>query len=153
MQIINVDKVKKEIYNNVSNYYVNTSHIQLYSFLATDNTKFGFIFLLNCDWDNVYIYYECLNFLREQIRSKAYDIKAKFSELDENGKYIIKRFDGEMPNIPDKYTYDSCPMSEFRNMHSLIDYVAAGYAKSFDMNPNLISSLGYSFIYNANNKR
>jgi hypothetical protein len=152
MQIINVNIIKKTIDLLVEERYGFASNTQLYSLFSLDK-KFGLIFLLNIDCDNN-LHLKAFEFLKERysrfLQVSYIYIKNQINELHISNNYIIKPFDGEMPCNPYNYTYNSTPINDIKKYITIIDYVAAGYAPN--VNPNLISSLGYSFNY-ADNKR
>jgi hypothetical protein len=156
MQIINVNKVKAEI-DKACRHYKN--NVQLYSIFSTEYAdfpekyadspeKFGLIFLSNYDYNDNYFYSDCLRLLRSLTFSLNHNyIHKTLSALATRGSYIIKPFDGELPSFPYSCEYDFVPHNNEEIFYRVIDYVAAGCTPSFNMNPNLISSLGYSFDY------
>ena len=78
-------------------------------------------------------------FKRHKNESGFEDFLNKSSKFD----LVLEAFDGELPYV---YNPELDPFQEMPQPFSIISYIAAGYTYN-PINPNLISSWGYSFNY------
>lgn len=152
MQIINVNQVKKQIDTALKMYgnrYIDHSDLQLYSFCSIgEQERLCLIFLFtSCSNAGNFLYSDSIKFLKRQTFYNHDYVSQKLFKLVNDGNFIIKPFNGEIPSYPYQASYNFVPFNDLRLYLRIIDYIAAGYAKEFDINPNLISSLGYSVNY------
>jgi hypothetical protein len=145
--------------NNIDEYlkkhYFNFQHLKLYSlffkyknnddaFLIGNAQKIkqGDVILLDKDTANIERAMLCIknSYLRynNTLGFAEYEKKANLFDL------ILKPFDGELPY---KYSPTSRIFDDTTEHFNIISYIAAGHTCK-PINPNLISSWGYSFDYN-----
>jgi hypothetical protein len=148
---INAKKIKSRIDEAIEKYYGASHNAALYTIFFDDkpvicaNNKYrkpGVAFLLN-------------NQPHQFETEKAYDVLerafkrfgnsiflSQLSKVQNNLLYNIKPYDAEFPAYG---TFDNYAYSDLSSSFPIMEFVAAGYAKN--INPNLISALGYQFDY------